>query len=196
MSKRITDILGSLVVLAILSPVLATVAILVRWRLGKPVLFRQERLGIGGVPFHMTKFRTMTDLRGPNRQLLPDAERLTPLGRALRRWSLDELPELLDVIRGQMSLVGPRPLPIRYGPRYSPQQNRRHEVKPGLTGWAQVKGRNALSWEEKFELDVWYVDHRRSWLDLKILWLTATKVVRGEGVNSYGEETMPEFLGD
>ena len=151
---------------------------------------------MGGRPFMMFKFRTMLDRTGADGQPLPDAERLTPFGRRLRGTSLDELPELLNVIRGDMSLVGPRPLLMRYLDRYTPEQSRRHEVRPGLTGWAQVNGRNALAWEAKFALDVWYVDHRSLALDLRILWLTVVKVVRREGISAAGDATMPEFMGN
>lgn len=159
------------------------------------MLFRQERPGLDGKPFIMVKFRTMIDAVGRDGQVLPDAERLTAFGRWLRAASLDELPELLNVLRGDMSLVGPRPLLMRYLPLYSTEQARRHAVRPGVTGWAQVNGRNALSWDAKFVLDVWYVDHRSFWLDLRILWLTAIKVVRREGISSAGEATMPPFTG-
>jgi lipopolysaccharide/colanic/teichoic acid biosynthesis glycosyltransferase len=183
---------GALVVLA---PILLVVALLVRVKLGSPVLFRQQRPGLGGRPFMMMKFRTMTDALGPDGQPLPDAQRLTRFGRWLRASSLDELPELLNIVRGDMSLVGPRPLLMRYLPLYSPEQARRHEVRPGLTGWAQINGRNALSWDEKFALDRWYVEHRSFLLDLRILWQTALKVVKREGISSAGEATMPPFTG-
>ena len=166
-----------------------------RVKLGSPVLFRQQRPGLHGQPFMMLKFRTMIDAVDRDGQQLPDAERLTPFGRWLRASSLDELPELLNILRGDMSLVGPRPLLMRYLPLYSPEQARRHDVRPGLTGWAQINGRNALSWEEKFALDQWYVEHRSFLLDLRILWLTALKVVKREGISSAGEATMPPFTG-
>lgn len=167
----------------------------VRRKLGSPVFFRQTRPGLHGRPFEMVKFRTMTDARGRDGKLLPDAERLTAFGRFLRATSLDELPELWNVIKGDMSLVGPRPLLMEYLPLYSPEQARRHEARPGITGWAQVNGRNALSWEEKFKLDVWYVDHRSLWLDIKILWLTVRKVLVREGISADGEATMSKFTG-
>jgi sugar transferase EpsL len=188
-AKRLLDLALVLPGLALLSPVLLAVALAVRLRLGPGVLFRQERPGLRGRPFSILKFRTM--LPGPG----PDAERLTPFGRFLRSTSLDELPELLNVLKGDMSLVGPRPLLMQYLPRYTPTQARRHEVPPGITGWAQVNGRNALSWEEKFALDVWYVDNRSLRLDLAILWRTARSVLRREGISAAGEATMPEFLG-
>ena len=177
-------------------PLLAVVAVLVRVKLGRPVFFRQERPGWGGKIFRMIKFRTMTDERDATGALLPDAARLVPFGRWLRATSLDELPELLNVLPGDMSLIGPRPLLVRYLARYSPEQARRHAVRPGITGWAQVNGRNAISWEEKLRLDVWYVDHRTGWLDLKILWLTLRKVLGREGISAAGDATMPEFMGN
>jgi lipopolysaccharide/colanic/teichoic acid biosynthesis glycosyltransferase len=164
-------------------------------KLGGPVLFRQTRPGLRGEPFQMVKFRTMTDACGPDGQLLPDAERLTAFGRLLRSSSLDELPELWNVLKGDMSLVGPRPLLMEYLPLYSTEQARRHEVRPGVTGWAQVNGRNALSWEDKFKLDVWYVENRSLWLDVKILWLTVRKVLVREGISAAGEATMSKFTG-
>ena len=167
----------------------------IRRKLGSPVFFRQKRPGRHGKPFEMVKFRTMTNARGPDGQLLPDGLRLTPFGRFLRAASLDELPELWNVLKGDMSLVGPRPLLIEYLPLYSPEQSRRHAVRPGITGWAQVNGRNALSWDEKFKLDVWYVDHRSLWLDIKILWLTVRKVLVREGISAAGEATMSKFTG-
>jgi lipopolysaccharide/colanic/teichoic acid biosynthesis glycosyltransferase len=176
-------------------PVLAVLALLVRAKLGSPVLFRQKRPGMDARIFELIKFRTMTDARDARGNLLPDAARLTPFGRWLRSSSLDELPELLNVLRGEMSLVGPRPLLVQYLERYSPVQRRRHEVPPGITGWAQVNGRNALSWEEKFALDVWYVDNRSLWLDVRILALTVGQVVFRRGISAPGEATMPEFVG-
>jgi lipopolysaccharide/colanic/teichoic acid biosynthesis glycosyltransferase len=176
-------------------PLLAGLAVLVRWRMGAPVWFRQTRPGLGGKPFELLKFRTMTDTRDAEGRLLPDAERLTRFGRWLRATSLDELPELFNVLRGDMSLVGPRPLLMQYLDRYTPEQARRHEVRPGLTGWAQINGRNALSWEEKFRLDVWYVDHQSLWLDVKILWRTLWGVLKREGISASGAATMPEFQG-
>jgi sugar transferase EpsL len=193
--KRVLDLIGASVALVVLSPLLAVIAVAVRVRMGSPVLFRQERPGRGGHPFLMTKFRTMTDRRGPDGELLPDAERLTGFGRFLRRTSIDELPELLNVVRGDMSLVGPRPLLMEYLPLYSAEQSRRHEVRPGITGWAQVNGRNAVSWDEKFALDVWYVDHRSTRLDLEILGRTISQVFSGDGVSAPGHATMEPFRG-
>ena len=193
--KRLLDILAASSGLLLLSPVLLLLAVCVRSRIGRPVFFRQRRPGLGGRAFEMIKFRTMTEARDDQGELLPDAERLPAFGRFLRSTSLDELPELWNVLRGDMSLVGPRPLLMEYLPLYSAEQARRHEVRPGITGWAQVNGRNALSWEEKFELDVWYVDHRSLWLDLRILWLTLSKVLRREGISAAGEVTMGRFQG-
>ena len=193
--KRAFDLLLSLGLLLMLALPLLLLCVMVRFKLGSPVLFRQTRPGLHGKPFKMVKFRTMTDVRGPDGQLLPDAERLTAFGRFLRSSSFDELPELWNVLKGDMSLVGPRPLLMEYLPLYSPEQARRHEVRPGITGWAQVNGRNALSWEDKFLLDVWYVDHRSLWLDIKILWLTVRKVLVREGISAAGEATMPKFTG-
>ncbi len=189
------DLIGAGAALVLTSPLLAAVALLVRVRLGTPVLFRQRRPGLHGRPFVLYKFRTMREPRDGEERARTDAERLTPLGRVLRATSLDELPELANVLRGDMSLVGPRPLLMDYLPRYTPEQARRHEVRPGLTGLAQVRGRNALTWDEKFRLDVWYVDHRSTWLDLKILALTAGQVVTGRGIAHPGEATMREFRG-
>lgn len=189
------DILMASAALMLLAPPLLLLSVLVRISFGSPVLFRQVRPGLHGRPFMMVKFRTMTDERGADGELLPDAQRLTAFGRFLRATSLDELPELWNVLRGEMSLVGPRPLLMEYLPLYSPEQARRHEVRPGITGWAQVNGRNALSWEERFKLDVWYVDHRSLGLDLRILWLTLRKVIVREGINAKGEATMPKFTG-
>lgn len=190
------DVLLAGIALLLLVLPLLLLASLVRFRLGSPVLFRQARPGLHGRPFMMVKFRTMTDERGADGELLPDAQRLTSFGRFLRASSLDELPELWNVLRGEMSLVGPRPLLMEYLPLYSPEQARRHEVRPGITGWAQVNGRNALSWEERFKLDIWYVDHRSLWLDLRILWLTVRKVIVREGISAQGEATMPRFTGN
>ncbi|MDI7277431.1 MAG: sugar transferase [Anaerolineae bacterium] len=193
--KRVLDVLMAVVVLTLLAPLMVALAVLVLARIGPPVLFGQRRPGLGGKPFTLRKFRTMTDARDASGNLLPDAERLTPLGRFLRRTSLDELPELFNVLKGDMSLVGPRPLLMEYLDRYTPEQMRRHDVLPGITGWAQVNGRNALTWEDKFALDLWYVDHQSLWLDLKILALTVWKVLRREGISHQGEATMPEFRG-
>lgn len=193
--KRVFDVAVSALALLVLAPVLACLAILVRALLGSPVLFRQVRPGKGAKPFEMIKFRTMTDSRDAGGRLLPDAERLTRFGSLLRSTSLDELPELWNVLRGNMSLVGPRPLLMEYVERYDATQARRHEVRPGITGWAQVNGRNALAWEAKFALDVWYVDNRTFLLDLKILWMTAAEVLRREGISAQGEATMSRFTG-
>jgi lipopolysaccharide/colanic/teichoic acid biosynthesis glycosyltransferase len=193
--KRVADVLtaGSLLFLTL--PVLAAIALAIRLALGSPVLFRQTRPGLHGRPFDLLKFRTMRDTRGADGQMRPDAERMTPLGRWLRRTSLDELPELLNVLKGEMSLVGPRPLLMQYLERYTPHQARRHEVLPGITGLAQVSGRNQLSWEDRFDLDVWYVDHWSLWLDARILLRTVRKVIGGEGVSQPGHETAAEFMG-
>lgn len=193
--KRLFDFFSSLILLLCLSPLILIVAILIRCKLGKPVLFRQERPGQGGKSFQMLKFRTMLDAFDLNGNPLPDEDRLTPFGRFLRSTSLDELPGLINVIRGEMSLVGPRPLLVEYLPLYSRTQARRHEVRPGITGWAQVNGRNALSWERKFELDVWYVDNQSFWLDLKIMLLTLKKVLVRDGISAEGEATMSKFRG-
>lgn len=195
MSKRIFDVLVSMVMLLLLAPVLFVTALLVRHWLGSPVLFTQIRPGLHGQPFKMIKFRTMTDARDVAGNLLPDSERLTRFGRFLRSTSLDELPELFNVLIGDMSLVGPRPLLMEYLPLYSGTQRRRHEVRPGITGWAQVNGRNAVGWDERFRLDVWYVDQRSLWLDLQILWMTVKKVLIREGISAQGEATMPKFTG-
>ena len=181
--------------LVLFTPVLAILAVLVRLKLGSPVFFRQQRPGRHGKPFRLYKFRTMTDGRDAAGNLLPDAARLTPFGRLLRSTSLDELPELWNVLRGDMSLVGPRPLMMRYLDRYTPQQARRHEVRPGLTGWAQVNGRNAISWEEKFALDVWYVDHASLHLDWQIILRTVTTVLHRSGISAADHATMNEFQG-
>ncbi len=193
--KQFIDLLVSLILLILLSPVMLVIALLVRIKLGKPVLFSQERPGLHGRLFRLYKFRTMRDLRGADGRLLPDEERLTKFGRFLRASSLDELPELFNVLKGEMSLVGPRPLLVAYLARYTPEQARRHEVLPGITGWAQVNGRNALSWEAKFKLDVWYVDNQSFWLDLKILFLTLWKALKREGISAPGSATAPEFMG-
>lgn len=192
--KRLFDFAGSLLLLVVLSPAILTVAIGVMFDLGSPVLFKQVRPGLHGRPFTMYKFRTMRDPRG-EAVADTDAQRLTRFGRWIRATSLDELPELWNVVRGDMSLVGPRPLLMRYLPLYSAEQMRRHEVRPGLTGWAQVNGRNALSWDDKFALDVWYVDHRSLSLDLKILFLTLAAVIKREGISHEDSATMPEFTG-
>lgn len=193
--KRCFDLLLTAPGFVAISSIMWIIALMVRFWLGSPVLFKQVRTGLQGEPFTLFKFRTMTDDRGEDGNPLPDALRLTKLGRFLRATSLDELPELWNVIKGDMSLVGPRPLLVQYLDRYSPEQARRHEVKPGLTGWAQINGRNAITWEEKFELDVWYVDNRSMWLDLKIIFLTIKEVFKREGISAEGEATMPEFRG-
>jgi sugar transferase EpsL len=193
--KRLFDWLIALLALVILSPVLLVVALVVRRKLGVPVLFRQPRPGLHGQPFTVYKFRTMTDVRDAAGRLLPDAERLTKFGRFLRSTSFDELPELLNVLKGEMSLVGPRPLLMQYLERYTPEQARRHEVRSGITGWAQINGRNAITWEQKFELDVWYVDHVSFVLDIRIMALTVWKIFKREGVNQPGQATMQEFKG-
>ncbi|MEX2186828.1 MAG: sugar transferase [Pirellulales bacterium] len=193
--KRCFDLIVALPLLVLLLPVVAAVSVLVWAKLGRPVFFSQQRGGLGGSTFRVRKFRTMLDTRDEHGELLSDAERLTRFGRFLRASSLDELPTLLHVISGRMSLVGPRPLPARYLPRYDAQQARRHEVVPGVTGWAQVNGRNSISWDEKFRLDVWYVEHLSLALDLKILLMTVGKVVRRDGISAEGEATMSEFWG-
>jgi len=195
MIKRLFDIFASFFGLLVLSPVIAIVAWKIRKNLGSPVLFKQVRPGKDGKPFEMVKFRTMLDAVDFEGNPLPDSERLTPFGNWLRASSLDELPELWNVLKGDMSLVGPRPLLMEYLPLYNPEQYRRHEVRPGVTGWAQVNGRNAISWEEKFKLDVWYVDNQSFWLDIKIVWLTVKKVLVRDGISAEGEVTMNKFTG-
>jgi len=195
MIKRLFDIVVSVPVLLLLVPALVVITLLVRFNMGSPVLFRQERPGLHGKNFGMLKFRTMCDATNAEGKLLPDSERLTSLGRFLRSTSLDELPELWNVLKGDMSLVGPRPLLVEYLPLYSREQWRRHEVKPGITGWAQINGRNALSWDEKFKLDVWYVDNLSLWLDIRILFLTIKKVLARDGISGDGEATMSKFRG-
>lgn len=194
--KRLFDLLMSLLLLLFLALPLLLLWVLIRCKLGSPVLFRQVRPGMHGEPFMMVKFRTMTDERDARGELLPDVQRLTALGRFLRATSLDELPELWNVLCGEMSLVGPRPLLMEYLPLYSSEQARRHEVRPGITGWAQVNGRNSVSWEERFKLDIWYVDNHTFWLDLRILWLTVRKVLLREGISAEGEATMSKFKGN
>lgn len=193
--KRFFDVFFSFLALTVLSPLLLVVALQVMRKLGHPVLFVQDRPGLNGKTFSMIKFRTMKDAVDAQGNPLPDSERLTPFGQFLRSSSLDELPELWNVLKGDMSLVGPRPLLMEYLPLYTPEQYRRHEVRPGVTGWAQINGRNALSWEEKFRLDVWYVDNRSLWLDIKILFLTVKKVLVRDGISADGEATMPKFTG-
>ncbi|EGR0419654.1 sugar transferase [Vibrio cholerae] len=194
--KRFFDVLVSLTAFIVLSPIIALVAWKIRKNLGSPVLFRQTRPGLNGQPFEMIKFRTMKDAVDANGNPLPDSERMTPFGDKLRNSSLDELPELWNVLKGEMSLVGPRPLLMQYLPLYSKEQARRHEVRPGVTGWAQINGRNAISWEEKFKLDVWYVDNRSFGLDLRVLLLTVKKVIFKEDISAEGEVTMPPFKGN
>jgi sugar transferase EpsL len=192
--KRIFDLTITLIGLVIISPILLIIAILVWIKHGLPIIYKQQRPGLKGAPFFIYKFRTMTNARDSSGKLLPDSERLTGFGRFLRSFSLDELPELLNILRGEMSLVGPRPLLMQYLEQYSSEQMRRHDVLPGLTGWAQVNGRNALTWDEKFRLDVWYVDHWAFWLDLKILLLSIVKVLQREGISQAGHATAEEFM--
>jgi lipopolysaccharide/colanic/teichoic acid biosynthesis glycosyltransferase len=195
MLKRTFDFVIALLSLVVFAPVLIVLAVLVRWQLGSPVLFTQLRPGLGGRPFRLVKFRTMTDGRDADGQEMPDSARLTAFGRFLRSTSLDELPELYNVLVGDMSLVGPRPLLMEYLPLYNAHQRRRHEVRPGITGWAQVNGRNAISWERKFDFDVWYVENASFWLDLNIIWLTLWRVLRREGISSAGSATAARFKG-
>lgn len=194
--KRVVDLSAALLGLIFLTPVIISLAIFIRLKLGFPILFIQTRPGLDSKPFHMIKFRTMTDARDVHGNLLPDSVRLTSFGRFLRTTSLDELPELFNVLKGDMSLVGPRPLLMEYLPLYSSEQARRHDVRPGITGWAQINGRNAISWEEKFKLDIWYVENQSFWLDLKILLITIKKVFIRDGINAIGEATMPKFTGN
>lgn len=195
-SKRIFDIIFSLCAIVCLAPILLLIVILIRIFIGKPILFKQQRPGYQAQPFYIYKFRTMTNRRDPSGNLLPDAERLTPLGQFLRKLSLDELPELFNILRGEMSLVGPRPLLMQYLPLYSPEQARRHNLPPGLTGWAQINGRNAIAWPEKFKLDVWYIEHWSFGLDLKIILLTVWKVLKREGISQSGQATTEYFKGE
>lgn len=193
MLKRSLDILISLAILVFAFPILAVLWLVVRWKLGSPVFFSQTRPGLHGKPFRMFKFRTMTNQTDAHGNLLPNEQRMTRFGNTLRSTSLDELPELWNVLKGEMSLVGPRPLLVDYLPYFSAEQNRRHEVRPGITGWAQVNGRNAISWDEKLQLDVWYVDNQSLWLDFKILWKTIGKVVVRDGIRHEGSVSMPRF---
>ena len=195
MVKRIFDFFVGLMAMVLLAPVFVMIAWKIRRKLGSPVLYKQVRPGFHGQPFKMIKFRTMRDTVDEQGRPLPDSERMTPFGNFLRSASLDELPELWNVLKGEMSLVGPRPLLMEYLPLYTPEQARRHEVRPGITGWAQVNGRNAITWDEKFRLDVWYVDNASLWLDMKILYLTLKKVYSREGINARNEVTMPKFTG-
>jgi sugar transferase EpsL len=194
--KRVFDLASSLFGLILLSPILLILAILVWLKIGHPIFYRQQRPGYKGKPFFIYKFRSMTGARDSDGDLLPDSERLTRLGRFLRSSSLDELPEIINILRGEMSWVGPRPLLMQYLERYTPEQMRRHDVLPGVTGWAQVNGRNVLSWQEKFRLDVWYVDHWNFWLDIRILLMSVGKVIRREGISQEGHATAEEFMGD
>lgn len=193
--KRLFDVVSGLVFVCLALPIMALAALATLIDVGCPVLFKQQRPGLYGRPFILYKFRTMSDARDASGNLMPDSERLSRIGSALRRYSLDELPELINVIRGDMSLVGPRPLLMEYLPLYNAAQIRRHEAKPGLTGWAQVRGRNSLSWEEKFDLDIWYVDNRSLMIDLKIIALTVGQILRPIGINMEGHTTMPPFRG-
>lgn len=193
--KRVFDFVSACLGLVLISPAFLVIAALVRVKLGSPILFKQQRPGLHGKPFYVFKFRTMTDERDSSDKLLPDHVRLTPFGRLMRKYSLDELPQLFNVLRGDLSLVGPRPLLMEYLSLYTPEQARRHEVMPGITGWAQINGRNAISWEDKFALDIWYVDNRSFWLDIKILWMTVKKVLYSDGISQEGHATMPEFQG-
>jgi sugar transferase EpsL len=196
--KRGIDATGAAAGLLALSPVLAATAVAIRVTMGSPVLFRQKRPGLGARPFELLKFRTMTASKSQRDDAVDpstDAQRLTPVGKFLRDWSLDELPQLVNVLRGDMSLIGPRPLLLQYLPRYSPEQARRHQMPPGITGWAQINGRNSVSWDEKFAMDVWYIDHWSLWLDAKILLTTVRRVLARDGISSAGHVTMPEFLG-
>lgn len=195
-AKRTVDLAGAAVALVLLSPLMLFAGFAVRITMGKPVLFRQQRPGLAGKPFLLYKFRTMSDGRDSGGHILSDEQRLTRLGNLLRRLSLDELPSLWNVIRGDMSLVGPRPLLMEYLPLYNDEQRRRHDVKPGITGWAQINGRNAIDWNRKFELDIWYVENRSFWLDLKILFFTVLKVFRREGISAEGHATVEPFKGN
>jgi len=194
--KRLMDITLSVTLLILLTPVLIIISILVAWQHGSPILFRQKRPGFHGEIFTIYKFRTMRDMVDDQGILLPDAKRLTKLGRFLRATSLDELPEFINILKGEMSFVGPRPLLIQYLPLYNSEQSRRHDVLPGMTGWAQVHGRNVLTWQEKFDLDIWYVDHWSFWLDIKIIWMTILKVLKREGISQPGQVTAEPFTGN
>jgi lipopolysaccharide/colanic/teichoic acid biosynthesis glycosyltransferase len=195
MIKRTIDFVFALIAIVVLSPLLLVIALFVWWNLGSPILYVQLRPGLNEVAFMLVKFRTMRHANDVHGNALPDAERLTQLGRLLRSWSLDELPELWNVARGDMSLVGPRPLLMQYLPLYNPYQRRRHEVRPGITGWAQVHGRNSIGWEKRFQMDVWYVENRSLWVDLKILFLTVVRVAQRKGISANGEATMSPFKG-
>ena len=193
--KRFFDLSVSIVITTLLSPFILTIAACIFITMGRPVIFTQIRPGLHGKSFQIYKFRTMNDTRDSSGTLLADRMRLTAMGKFIRRFSLDELPQLFNVLKGDLSIVGPRPLLMQYLPRYTPEQARRHEAKPGITGWAQVNGRNAISWEEKFKLDLWYVDHQSFLLDMKIIWLTFVRVLKREGISADGHATMPEFTG-
>ncbi|WP_066314079.1 sugar transferase [Bacillus sp. FJAT-29814] len=193
--KRIIDLVGAVAILVVFSPIILLAATMIQIRMGSPILFKQLRPGLHGKPFYIFKFRTMIEKWDENGKMLPGKYRLTKLGILLRKYSLDELPQLINVIKGELSLVGPRPLLMEYLPLYTKEQARRHDVKPGITGWAQVNGRNAISWEEKFQLDVWYVDHQSLWLDLKILLLTVKKVIKKEGVSAKDHFSMENYRG-
>ncbi|SEI92237.1 Sugar transferase involved in LPS biosynthesis (colanic, teichoic acid) [Bhargavaea ginsengi] len=193
--KRVFDTIVSLVALVLLSPIIGITALLILKKIGSPVFFKQQRPGLLGKPFNVYKFRTMTDKRDEKGDLLPDDVRLTSFGKLVRKLSLDELPQLWNVLKGDMSFVGPRPLLMEYLPLYNEHQARRHEVRPGITGWAQVNGRNAISWEQKFDYDVWYVDNQSFWLDIKILLMTVIRVFKSEGINQTGQATMTKFTG-
>jgi len=195
MRKRVSDVAFALIGLAVLAPVLLVVAGLVRWKLGSPIFFCQTRAGKNGERFRLVKFRTMRDATDSAEEFVADGERMTALGTSLRKWSLDELPELWNVLKGDMSLVGPRPLLVEYLPLYTDEQLRRHTVRPGITGWVQVNGRNALSWDKKFEFDLWYVDNQSFWIDLKIMLLTVAHLVRPRGISQDGQATMESFRG-
>ncbi len=194
--KRMIDFIVALIAILLLGPVIIVIALLVRINMGRPVFFRQQRPGLYGKSFYICKFRTMSVAYGEDGLLLPDRKRIIRLGAFMRKWSLDELPQLFNILKGEMSLVGPRPLLMEYLPLYTPDQARRHEVKPGITGWAQVNGRNALSWDARFKLDVWYVDHHSFKLDMKIIFLTIWKILKREGINQPGQATMEKFKGD
>jgi len=194
--KRIFDLTLTIPAYLLLSPLIILIAVIIRLTMGKPIFFRQIRPGFHGKPFTIYKFRTMLNAYGKNGNLLPDKERLTRFGKFLRSTSLDELPELFNILKGEMSIVGPRPLLMQYLERYSPEQARRNEVRPGLTGWAQINGRNAITWEEKFRLDVWYVDNQSFRIDIKIIFMTILKVLKREGISQPGQATMEEFMGN
>lgn len=194
-AKRVMDVCAAVSLLLVLAPLFAVMSLIIKHTMGSPVIFKQMRPGFQGKPFVIYKYRTMTDARDSAGNLLPDEQRLTGMGSWMRKWSIDELPQLWNVLKGELSLVGPRPLLMEYLPRYSKEQARRHDVKPGITGWAQINGRNAICWEEKFKLDVWYVDNWSFWLDMKILLMTAIRVAASSGISNPGHATMPDFEG-